>query len=82
MLRKLRLGRKNGFLIEKPCVFPSFICANNSGSLVNSLFGGKMFSLVSVFCIFCFQVIDFLLSRIVFPAEILNTDLQFLYLIC
>ena len=44
-------------------LFPNFICANNIGSLVNSLFGVKIFNPVPV--ILLFQGFNFILSAIV-----------------
>ena len=44
-------------------LFPAFICANNFGSLVNSLFGVEIFNTVPV--LFLFQGFNFILSAIV-----------------
>ena len=45
-------------------LFPTFICANNIGSLVNNLFGVKIFNPVPSF--FYFRGFNFTLSAIVY----------------
>ena len=51
------------FLSSLSEIFPAFICANNIGSLVNSLFEVNIFNLVPV--LFLFGGFNFTLSEIV-----------------
>ena len=61
LIQKMQYLSDFGFRLY--VLFPTFICANDTRSLVNSLFGVKILIPVPIF--FIFQGINFALSAIV-----------------